>query len=445
MLSAPQDTTDENSKPRVVVIGGGFGGLEAAKRLASADVDLTLIDRENHHCFQPLLYQVATAALSPAEVAWPVRAILRKQANATVLMAEVTGVDRAARTVQAGGKTIAYDYLVVATGATHSYFGHDEWAWVAPGLKRIEDATRIRRAILLGFECAELTDDVDERVRLLTFLIVGGGPTGVELAGAISEIARQTLARDFRRVDPRSAQIILVEAGPRLLAAFPDDLSGYTRATLERMGVIVRVNTLVTGLDAAGADTSEGRIEAATILWAAGVIASAAAAWLGADADRAGRVRVTPGLRLPGDDRVFVIGDTAAVADPDGKPVPGIAPAAKQMGQYAGDAIRADIGGHTHASFAYRHQGDLATIGRKAAVVKIGRLKLTGFLGWLFWSLAHVYFLIGVRNRFIVALSWAWTYLTFQRGARLVTLQPDLFTLGGKGEPQSAAPVDEAS
>lgn len=297
MLSAPQDTTDENSKPRVVVIGGGFGGLEAAKRLASADVDLTLIDRENHHCFQPLLYQVATAALSPAEVAWPVRAILRKQANATVLMAEVTGVDRAARTVQAGGKTIAYDYLVVATGATHSYFGHDEWAWVAPGLKRIEDATRIRRAILLGFECAELTDDVDERVRLLTFLIVGGGPTGVELAGAISEIARQTLARDFRRVDPRSAQIILVEAGPRLLAAFPDDLSGYTRATLERMGVIVRVNTLVTGLDAAGADTSEGRIEAATILWAAGVIASAAAAWLGADADRAGRVRVTPGLR----------------------------------------------------------------------------------------------------------------------------------------------------
>ncbi|MDB5644307.1 MAG: FAD-dependent oxidoreductase [Hyphomicrobiales bacterium] len=433
------------ARPRVVVLGGGFAGLETAKRLAEADIDLTLIDRENHHCFQPLLYQVATAALSPAEVAWPVRAILRGQANATVLMAEVTGVDRSAQTVHAGGKAIAYDYLVVATGATHSYFGRDEWAAVAPGLKRIEDATRIRRNILLAFERAELTDDPEERIRLLTFVIVGGGPTGVEMAGAISEVARQTLARDFRRIDPSTAGIILVEAGARLLPAFPDDLSAYTRETLERMGVTVRLNTRVTNLDADGADTSEGRIQAATILWAAGVTASPAAAWLGAEPDRAGRVRVTPGLRLPDDPQVFVIGDTASVAAPDGSPVPGIAPAAKQMGRYAAAGILADLGGRTLGPFAYRHAGDLATIGRKAAVVKMGRVKLTGFVGWLVWSLAHVYFLIGLRNRFVVALSWAWTYLTFQRGARLVTLQPDLFTVGRKGEPQSAAPVDEAS
>jgi NADH dehydrogenase len=432
-------------KPRVVIVGGGFGGLEAVKRLAGADVDLTLIDRENHHCFQPLLYQVATAALSPAEVAWPVRAILRNQSNATVLMAEVTDVDRSARTVRAGGKVIPYDYLVVAAGATHSYFGHDEWAPVAPGLKRIEDATFIRRNILLAFERAELTDDPEERGKLLTFVIVGGGATGVEIAGAISEVARQTLARDFRRVDPRTAQIVLVEAGPRLLPVFPTDLSDYTRRTLEKMGVTVRLNTLVTSLDASGANTSEGRIEAATILWAAGVVASPAAAWLGVGGDRAGRVRVTSELRLADDRRVFVIGDTAAVMGPDGKPVPGIAPAAKQMGRYVADAIRADLGGRPIGPFSYRHQGDLATIGRKAAVVKIGRVKLTGFPGWLVWSLAHVYFLIGVRNRFVVAMNWAWTYLTFQRGARLVTLPSAFPRAEHQREPPASASVERTS
>ncbi|MDB5595149.1 MAG: dehydrogenase protein [Hyphomicrobiales bacterium] len=426
----------------MVVVGGGFGGLEFAKSMAGADVDLTLIDRENHHCFQPLLYQVATAALSPAEVAWPIRAILRKQANATVLMAEVTGIDRAAQTVVAGGKVIPYDYLVVATGATHSYFGHDDWAAVAPGLKRIEDATRIRRNILLAFERAELTDDLDERGRLLNFVVVGGGATGVELAGAISEVARQTLARDFRRVDPRTACIVVVEAGPRLLPAFPEDLSDYARKMLEKMGCEIRVNTRVTGVDPHGVDSSEGRIAAGTILWAAGVMASPAAAWLGAEADRAGRVRVTTGLSLPDDDKIFVIGDTAAVSGPDGKPVPGIAPAAKQMGSYAAEAIRANLVGRATAPFSYSHGGDLATIGRKAAVVKIGRMKLTGLLGWLAWSLAHVYFLIGVRNRLIVALSWAWTYLTFQRGVRLVTLQPDPFGFAGRPDKPSAAQMD---
>jgi NADH dehydrogenase len=409
----------------VVIIGGGFGGLEAARALRKADVDLTVVDRQNHHCFQPLLYQVATAALSPADVAWPIRHILRAQQNATVLMADVSGVDTAQKRVHTNFGDLPYDFLIIATGAMHSYFGHDEWAPVAPGLKRIEDATRIRRSILIAFERAEIVSDPDEQKRLLTFVIVGGGATGVEMAGAIAEIARQTLAADFRRIDPRSARIVLIEAGPRLLPAFPPAQSDYVRNTLMQNGVTVMTDTMVTKCDARGVDLNSGRLEAGTIIWAAGVIASPAARWLGAEADRAGRVNVAPDLTVPGHSDVFVIGDVAAVSDSQGKPVPGIAPAAKQMGKYVGRLIIARIAGRAAPKpFHYMHLGNLATIGRHAAVVEFGALHLRGFIGWLFWSLAHIYFLIGLRNRFIVAFSWLWSYLTFQRGARLITQRP---------------------
>ncbi len=409
-------------RPRVVIVGAGFGGLQAAKALARAPADVILVDRQNHHCFQPLLYQVATAALSPADVAWPTRHILNDQRNATVLMEEVSGVDLRQKLLHTNFGDVAYDYLVIATGAMHSYFEHDEWAAYAPGLKRIEDATRIRRSILIAFEQAELTTDADERRRLLTFVIAGGGATGVEMAGAIAEVARQTLATDFRRIDPRSARIILIEAGPRLLPSFPPGQSDYVRAALMRAGVDVKTDTRVSKCDAGGVDTDSGRIDAGTIIWAAGVTASPAARWLNAEADRAGRVKVNPDLSLPGHPEVFVIGDTAAVIEPDGHPVPGIAPAAKQMGNYVAKLIAARIAGRpTPAAFRYMHLGELATIGRRAAVVKFGRLQLQGFIGWLFWAAVHIYFLIGVRNRFIVAFSWLWTYVTFQRGARLIT------------------------
>jgi NADH dehydrogenase len=411
-------------RPRVVIIGAGFGGLSAATALARAPVDVTVIDRQNHHCFQPLLYQVATAALSPAEIAWPIRAILRHQRNATVLMAEVTGIDTINRQVQTTCAAIPYDYLVVATGATHSYFGRDEWAEFAPGLKRIEDATRIRRSILLAFERAELTDDAAERSRLLTFVIIGAGATGVEMAGAVAEIARYTIAMDFRRIDPRTAQIILIEAGPRVLPTLSDDLSDYARQSLTRMGVDVRTETRVTGCDDRGVDLANGRIDAGTIIWAAGVVASPAARWLNAEHDRAGRVIVKDDLTVPGHPDVFVIGDVATVKDESGKPVPGVAPAAKQMGAYVGKLIAARLAGHSLPPFRYRHAGDLATIGRRAAVVSIGKVHLKGFLGWLFWSVVHIYFLIGLRRRFVVAITWLWDYLTFQRGARLITEVP---------------------
>jgi NADH dehydrogenase len=409
---------------RILIVGAGFGGIEAAKALARAPVDVTVIDRQNHHCFQPLLYQVATAALSPAEIAWPIRHILRGQRNATVLMAEVAGVDTAKRLVQTNAGPIGYDYLVVATGATHSYFGRDDWAEFAPGLKRIEDATRIRRSILLAFEQAELAPADAERQRLLTFVIVGGGATGVEMAGAIAEIARQTLAKDFRRIDPRTARIILLEAGPRVLPTLPDDLSDYAQRALTRMGVEVRTSTRVTNCDRRGVDLDDGRIDAGTVIWAAGVVASPAARWLGAAHDHAGRVTVGPDLSLPGHPEVFVIGDAAAVRTDKGAPVPGIAPAAKQMGRYVGKLIAARIAGNARPPFRYRHMGELATIGRRAAVVKVGKVSLKGFIGWLFWSVAHIYFLIGVKNRAIVAFTWLWDYLTFHRGARLITEVP---------------------
>ena len=411
-------------RPRVVIVGAGFGGLEAAKALSRAAVDVIVLDRQNYHCFQPLLYQVATAALSPAEIAWPTRHMLRQQRNATVFMAEVDAVDLAGRTVQTSAEPMPYDYLVIATGATHSYFGHDDWAPFAPGLKRIEDATRIRRSILLAFEQAELADNDAERQRLLTFVIVGGGATGAEMAGAIAEIARQTLANDFRRIDPRSSRIILLEAGPRVIPTLPEDLSRYAERALTRMGVDVKTSTRVISCDADGVDVDHGRIDASTIIWAAGVVASPAAAWLGAAHDRAGRVLVRPDLSIPGHPEVFVIGDAASVHDDAGEPVPGVAPAAKQMGRYVGRLIAARLAGHSLPAFRYRNLGELATIGRRAAVVKVGRLHLTGFVGWLFWSFAHIYFLIGVKNRFIVAFTWLWDYLTFQRGARLITDVP---------------------
>jgi NADH dehydrogenase len=411
-------------RPKVVIVGAGFGGIQAAVALSRVDVDVIVLDRQNHHCFQPLLYQVATAALSPAEIAWPIRHMLRRQRNATVFMADVKGVDLAGRSVETSAGPMSYDYLVIATGATHSYFGHDDWAEFAPGLKRIEDATRIRRSILLAFERAELAGNDADRQCLLTFVIVGGGATGVEMAGAIAEIARQTLANDFRRIDPRTSRIILLEAGPRIIPTLPEDLSRYAERALTRMGVDVRTSTRVISCDAGGVDVDHGRIDTSTIIWAAGVVASPAASWLGAAHDRAGRVLVRPDLSVPDHPEVFVIGDAAVIHGDDGEPVPGVAPAAKQMGHYVGRLIAARLAGESLPAFRYRNLGELATIGRRAAVVKFGRVHLKGFIGWLFWSCAHIYFLIGVRNRFIVAFTWLWDYLTFQRGARLITDVP---------------------
>jgi NADH dehydrogenase len=409
-------------RPKVVIVGAGFGGLEAARALRRSHVDVTVVDRQNHHCFQPLLYQVATAALSPADVAWPIRHILRKQDNATVLMAEVRGVDTEKRILHTDQIDIAYDYLVLATGATHSYFGHDEWADVAPGLKRIEDATRIRRRILIAFERAELAADSAERKRLLTFAIVGGGPTGVEMAGAISEVARQSLAKDFRHIDPTTARIVLIEAGPRIMPTLPENLADYVRRTLARKGVEVMTAARVVACDARGVALEHGRLDAGTVIWAAGVVASPVAQWLGAEHDRAGRVKVGADLSVAGHADIFAIGDTAVIDD---RQIPGIAPAAKQMGKYVGRLIAAKIAGRpAPPPFTYHHLGDLATIGRHAAVVKLGRLELTGFLGWVFWSVVHIYFLIEVRDRFIVAFTWLWDYVTFQRGVRLITQVP---------------------
>jgi NADH dehydrogenase len=414
------------SRPKVVIVGGGFAGLTAAAKLAKADVDVTVLDRHNYHCFQPLLYQVATAELSPADIAWPIRHVLRKQQNARVLLGTVSRVDLAARKVHADTVTLDYDDLILATGATHSYFGNDDWEKSAPGLKRIEDATIIRRRLLMAFERAELSDDPAERERLLTFAIVGAGPTGVELAGAIIEVARQVMPSEFRRVDLRTARVLLIEAGPRVLPAFPEALSAYTRRSLEGMGVEVMTDTRVTKVDDQGVDIEGGRLDAATVIWAAGVVASDAGRWIDAPRDRAGRVIVTKDLSVPGHPNVFVVGDTAAVTDADGSAVPGVAPAAKQMGAYVADVIASRRRGAVPPpAFKYRHQGDVATIGRRSAVVKLPYVNLEGWIAWVFWCLAHIYFLIGTRNRIAVAFKWVWDYLTFQRGARLITDQRD--------------------
>lgn len=413
---------------KVVIVGGGFGGLAAAHELRNLPIEITIIDRQNHHLFQPLLYQAATALVSPADIAWPIRAVMRGQHNVRVLMTEVTGVDVKAKLVHTDSVTVPYDYLIMATGATHSYFGHDEWAQYAPGLKTVFDATGIRGRLLLAFEHAELATDAATRKALLTFVIVGGGPTGVEMAGAIAEVALHALPDDFCEIDPRKARILLIEAGPRVLPSFPDKLADYAKRTLIKMGVDVMTSSRVTDLDANGVVVNGERIDAGTIIWAAGVVASPAADWVGAPHDSAGRVEVAPDLSVPGHNDIFAIGDTASVMRKNGEAVPGIAPAAKQMGRYVGKLIRCDIEGKPRptAPFLYHHQGDLATIGTHSAVVKLNfdHLTLTGFLGWLFWSVAHIYFLIGIRNRFVVAISWIYGIFTSRRGARIIAL-PD--------------------
>ena len=409
--------------PRVVIVGAGFGGLSAVGALRHAKADITLIDRENHHTFQPLLYQTATAALTHSDIAWPIRGMLRRQLNVRVVMAEVTGVDTSARVVQTDGPSFPYDYLVLATGSTHSYFGHDAWAPFAPGLKRVADAEHIRTRILLAFERAELAGNEDEKARLLTFVIIGGGATGVEMAGAIAEIARQTLRNDFRSIDPASAHVVVVEAGDRLLLGFPPKLSAYAARALQSMGVDVRTGVKVTGCDAEGTDTSAGRIDAATLIWAAGVQASPAASWIGVAADRHGRIPVDESLNVAGHAGIFAVGDTAAAALPGGGEVPGVAPSAKQMGRFVGARIAALIVDPRQPArpFRYRDQGELATIGRKSAVVRIWRIRLTGFVAWWVWSAAHIFFLVTLRDRIVVSVTWLWSYVTFQRVARVVT------------------------
>ena len=411
----------ERETRRVVIVGAGFGGLSLAKGLARTPYDVTLIDRHNYHLFQPLLYQVATAALSPADIAAPVRAILRGQSNAAVMLADVSGIDLAAKEVIAEGKRIPYDILVLATGAQHAYFGHDDWAPFAPGLKTIDDATYLRRRILLAFERAEAEQDAAERARLLTFVVIGGGPTGVEMAGAIAELAKWALAADFRNIDPRSARIVLVEGGPRLLPALHADLSEKARLSLEKLGVEVRLNAMVTACSDHDVAIGAERIETRTIMWAAGVKASPAAAWLGVTGDRVGRVKVAADLSVVEHPDVFAIGDTALALDADGKPLPGVAPVAKQQGEYLARLLAARAEGKALPPFRYRDFGSLATIGRKHAVADFGKVRLSGFIAWVLWSAAHVYFLIGFRRRMIVALHWAWSYLTFQRGTRLIT------------------------
>jgi NADH dehydrogenase len=415
----------------VVVVGAGFGGLELTHALDGAPVRITMIDRRNHHLFQPLLYQVATTSLATSEIAWPIRHLLRKSKDVTTLLANVTGVDRAGkRVLLEDGSSVGYDTLVLATGARHAYFGHDEWEPFAPGLKTLEDATTIRRRILLAFEQAERETDPARRQALLTLVIIGGGPTGVELAGTIAELAHDTLRGEFRTIDTGQARVVLIEAGDRILANFAPDLSDYARKALERLGVTVELGRAVTALDAEGVVFGDMHLPARTILWAAGVAASPAAEWLGTAADRAGRVLVGPDLTVPGSPDIFVIGDTAHLLRPDGKPVPGVAPAAKQEGRHVAATIRARLAGDmAPRPFRYRHDGDLATIGKRAAAIDFGWIKLTGWPAWWLWGMAHIYFLIGFRNRLAVSLSWLWIYATGQRSARLIT-QGDVITQG---------------
>jgi NADH:ubiquinone reductase (H+-translocating) len=408
-------------RPRVVIIRAGFAGLSAAKALRDAPFDLIVVDRHNYHLFQPLLYQVATAGLSPADIASPIRGILRDQKNATVILARVSRIDLKRKQVEAEGLRIDFDHLIIATGAQHGYFGNQHWAAYAPGLKTIDDATDLRRRILLAFEKAETEPVAAERHRLLNFVVVGGGPTGVEMAGAIAELAKRALAMDFRSIDPRCARIILVEAGPRLLPSFDPSLSEAARRSLEQLGVEVRLAAAVTDCDCQGVSLGGERVESRTVMWAAGVMASPAGNWLGAQTDRAGRVKVAADLSVPGHPDVFVIGDTALALDENCKPLPGVAPVAKQQGQYVAELLARRAREEEIPPFRYRDFGAMATIGRKRAVAEIGRLKLSGFLAWVLWSVAHIYFLIGFRNRVAVVTNWAWNYVTFQRGTRLIT------------------------
>ena len=430
MQPEPNTSTRDTSthardpRPHVVIIGGGFAGLTAARRLAKAEVRVTLIDRTNHHLFQPLLYQVAMAVLNPADITVPIRWMLRDQANATVIMAEVDSIDVAnsTLTLDHGTSTVEWDYLLVASGARHAYFGHPEWEANAPGLKSIEDALEMRRRFLLSFEAAERASAAGERDALLTFVIVGGGPTGVELAGMIPEITRHTLRRDFRRIDTRSAQVILLEAGPRILPQFPDDLSARAKRDLEELGVHVRLGAAVTSVDDDGVTLASGeRILAHTVFWGAGNSASPLAKLLGVPLDRAGRVIVESDLSIPGHQNVFAIGDIASVTMRDGRLVPAVAPAANQMGEHAANGIIRDLSGTSRTPFAYFNKGDLATIGRYRAVAAIGKVKMQGWLAWLAWLFIHILYLAGFRNRITVFVQWAYQYFTYQRGVRLIT------------------------
>jgi len=409
-------------QPRVVVVGAGFGGLRAIEALRQAPVEITVVDRRNHHTFQPLLYQVATASLSPADIAKPIRSILRSQDNIReILMAEAISVDPVQQMLQTDAGPIPYDYLVLATGARHSYFGHDDWAPYAPGLKSLEDALEIRRRVLTAFEDAERTDDDVERDRLLTFVVIGGGPTGVELAGALGEISRYTLATEFDRIDPTWARIFLFEAAPRILLSFPESLSRKATGFLNQVGVQVRTDTLVTEVDADGVVAGGRRIRSATVLWAAGVAASTIGKSLGTELDRAGRVLVQPDLSVKEFPNVFVIGDLAALNGKDGKPLPGLAQVAMQQGRLAGANIRRRIAGEPAEPFVYRDKGNLATVGRNRAIAEIRGFRLAGFSAWLVWLWIHIFFLIGFQNRVRVAMQWAWSYLRFDRDARLIT------------------------
>jgi NADH dehydrogenase len=415
----------QQQRPRVVILGGGFGGLYCAKALRRAEVSITLVDRGNHHTFQPLLYQVATASLSPGDIATPLRHILKSQRNVDVWMGEAVDVDVEKRVVALSDGLLTYDYLVVATGASHAYFGHDEWAPHAPGLKTIDDAIEMRRRFLLAFEAAEREADAAARRRLLTFVVVGAGPTGVELAGAMAEIACKVIPRDFRFIDTRSSRILLLEGGPRVLPTYPPDLSEKARRQLERLGVEVRTDAMVTRIEPDAVFVGDERIDADNVFWAAGVLASPLGARLGAPLDRAGRVVVEPDLSLPGHPEVFVIGDLAHARE-DGGTVPGVAQGAMQGGAHAARQIALDLAGKPRRPFRYWNKGNLATIGRAAAVADFGRIHVSGFPAWFVWVFVHILYLIGFRNRLVVMIQWAWAYLTYQRGIRLITGKPRL-------------------
>lgn len=417
------DDRDTPGRHRVVIVGAGFGGLWAVKHLRGAPVNITLIDRRNHHLFQPLLYQVATASLAPSEIAWPIRSMFRDRKDVTTILASVTGVDPAGRTVHlADESTVPYDTLILATGARHGYFGHDDWEHLAPGLKTVEDATAIRGMILTAFEEAERETDLARQESLLTFAIIGAGPTGVELAGTIADLAHDTLPHDFRAIDTHKTRVLLVEAGAKVLSGYPDDLSQYAKSALEELGVEVSLGKPVTLIEHNALTFGERRVEAHTIIWAAGVRASPAAEWLGVPADRNGRIIVEPDLSVPGYANIFAVGDTVAVKAPDGLPVPGIAPAAKQEGAFVAKTIRRRIAGASEQrQFHYYHEGSLAQIGKRKAIIDFGWVKLRGAIAWWLWGIAHIYFLVGVRSRLSVALNWLWIYMRNQRGARLIT------------------------
>jgi NADH dehydrogenase len=428
--------------PHVVIVGGGFGGLTAAQALKRAPVRVTLIDRTNHHLFQPLLYQVAMAGLSPADIAAPIRSILRGQKNVNVLLDEVTSVDLAANKIKLRASEMTYDYLILATGGRTSYFGHDDWEKFAPGLKDLDDAVEIRRRVLLAFEQAEKETDAERKKQLVTFVVVGGGPTGVELAGAIAELAHYALSRDFSNIKPESAEIILLEGGPRILPSFAEDLSRSAQQQLEELGVKVRLNAQATNIDDTGVYLKDEKIRAATVIWGAGVGATSLTKTLGVPLDRGGRIILDPDLTIPGYRNAFALGDMTCFTHQDGKPLPGVSPVAMQMGRHAAQNIVWDLEGKSYEKFKYFDKGSMATIGRKAAIAQMGSTHLSGFVAWMAWLMVHIFFLIGFRNRLMVLFNWAWSYFTYQRGARLITgrrlsLLPRK-AVSGVGQPQDA-------